>query len=248
MKGVLTNLGCVEDWNIDSCVFCKTLWALISLEARLKPFGTYILRSVSSDQYTHRTTIGLSNVYPLLADLSLRLEFKLEKAESFFDNFKESKSTVFIPQTNLARVIRILDFSGIDFDVLKNWLSVCMSLHTTVCCASRDQTNVRFLKFLDCETGRLVDTGPYPYVTLSYMWGVNEHSLLYSEQLGNDLPPTIEDAIADTPQICYRYIWIDRYCIDQQNKEQAMFQIRQMDSIYRDSNVTIVATVDTSPQ
>ncbi|KAF8852699.1 HET-domain-containing protein, partial [Acephala macrosclerotiorum] len=126
------------------------------------------------------------------------------------------------------------------------WLSVCLGIHTDIC-SSKNRTTVQYLKVLDCQNRTLVSADSLPHITHSYMWGANERPPLYTEQLGHDLPPTIEDSIAVTLKLGYRYLWIDRYCVNQQNKEQAMSQIQQMDSIYKDSEVTIVAAAGIGP-
>ncbi|KUJ10936.1 HET-domain-containing protein, partial [Mollisia scopiformis] len=153
---------------------------------------------------------------------------------------------VLIPRNVGTESVRLLNPSVVDYDLLKSWLSVCRSMHTQRCCSGIRKT-VNYLKFLDCETRKLVPAKSLPYITLSYMWGADERPPLYTEQLGYNLPPTIEDSITVTLKLGYRYLWIDRYCINQQNKEQAMSQIQQMDTIYEDSEMTIVAAAGVGP-
>ncbi|KAJ9641894.1 hypothetical protein H2201_003718 [Coniosporium apollinis] len=66
------------------------------------------------------------------------------------------------------------------------------------------------------------------------------------ERLPGDLPDTIEDAITVTQKLGFRYLWIDRYCINQKS-EEAHTQIRQMDLIYRNSGITIIAIAGETP-
>jgi hypothetical protein len=61
------------------------------------------------------------------------------------------------------------------------------------------------------------------------------------EFLSGDLPDTIEDAITVTRNLGFQYLWIDRYCIDQQNEKEASAQIRQMDLVYKNAEITIIA-------
>jgi len=44
-----------------------------------------------------------------------------------------------------------------------------------------------------------------------------------------------------TLDLGYRYLWIDRYCIDQDDMEEKAQQTAQMDDIYAGSDVTIIA-------
>ncbi|KAF2733797.1 heterokaryon incompatibility, partial [Polyplosphaeria fusca] len=92
------------------------------------------------------------------------------------------------------------------------------------------------------------------YVTLSYVWGsANE-----DDQSGGDpspdplslpsiLPRTIEDTITVTLKLGYRYLWVDKYCIDQSNPQQFKEEIKRMDLIYRDSVLTIVDATGADP-
>lgn len=45
----------------------------------------------------------------------------------------------------------------------------------------------------------------------------------------------------------FKFLWIDRYCIDQQDAEHALAQIGQMDAIYSNSEVTIIAVAGEDP-
>ncbi|KAE8445543.1 hypothetical protein EG329_013307 [Mollisiaceae sp. DMI_Dod_QoI] len=229
-------LGPFQNWDIDACIFCKALSNLIPAEHRENPSDKYVLQSLPSENSS-----WIRYYYPLLVDLPPTIILRMEDRGR-----TDHTGKCIIPQTNESSFIRILNPSVIDYDVLKGWLTVCGKMHTSSC-FSEDRTTVQYLKFLDCRSRKLVPADSLPYVTLSYMWGANERPPLYTEQLGTDLPPTIEDAIAVTLQLGYQYLWIDRYCINQQNKEQAMSQIQQMDSIYMDSEVTIVAAAGVGP-
>ncbi|KAH8670152.1 hypothetical protein BGZ60DRAFT_355170, partial [Tricladium varicosporioides] len=51
---------------------------------------------------------------------------------------------------------------------------------------------------------------------------------------------TVEDAIAVAQNLGYRYLWVDKYCISQGDKEEAQRQTRAMDQIYNGSDLTII--------
>ncbi|CZR68832.1 uncharacterized protein PAC_18732 [Phialocephala subalpina] len=241
-QDVIERLGPVENWDTDSCALCKALFNLIPMKIREKPLDTYALQSFSSEQATiEMYGPDVADHYPLLADLPRRVILQMRDTEAIESSFK-----ALIPQTGGENFVRILNPAIVDYDVLRGWLSVCLSIHTNIC-SSKYRTTVQYLKVLDCETRKLVSADNLPYITLSYMWGANERPPLYTEQLGHGLPPTIEDSITVTLKLGYRYLWIDRYCINQQNNEQAMSQIQQMDSIYKDSEVTIVAAAGVGP-
>lgn len=51
----------------------------------------------------------------------------------------------------------------------------------------------------------------------------------------------VQDAIIATQRLGWRYLWVDRYCIDQDDDEDKHDQIRAMDRIYACAVVTLVA-------
>ncbi|KAK1716027.1 uncharacterized protein BDZ83DRAFT_536031, partial [Colletotrichum acutatum] len=59
--------------------------------------------------------------------------------------------------------------------------------------------------------------------------------------LPDDLPPVIQDAMRATIKLGFRYIWIDRYCIWQDDGIHKMSQVERMDQIYGDAELSIIA-------
>jgi hypothetical protein len=104
------------------------------------------------------------------------------------------------------------------------------------------------LTVVDCTTRSLVLLPEHePYVTLSYVWGTVtskqtavEHEKDEFERLPLHLPSTIEDSIAACLGLNLRYLWVDRYCILGSHDMRAQ-QIKQMDKVYSESVLTIIA-------
>jgi hypothetical protein len=119
-------------------------------------------------------------------------------------------------------------------------------MHTQSCGFSIT-TGTNHLRVIDCHTRELVPAEGRSYAALSYTWGKNEKAPTYSKQLHETLPSTIEDAITVTLQLGCRYIWIDRYCINQESKTEAHEQIQHMDSIYQNALFTIIAVAGFGP-
>jgi hypothetical protein len=142
--------------------------------------------------------------------------------------------------------LRPLNNDCTDFDILRSWVSLCSAMHTQSCGFSTT-TATNHLRVIDCYTRELVPAEDQSYAALSYTWGQNEKAPTYSKQLHETLPSTIEDAITVTLQLGCRYIWIDRYCIDQESKIEAHEQIQHMDSIYQNSLFTIIAAAGFGP-
>jgi hypothetical protein len=121
---------------------------------------------------------------------------------------------------------------------------------------------------IDCHT-RTVDRHPWtddtkdwgasanstrhmPFVALSYVWGPQKKlSTKLPEQgprywslplkLPSQCPKTVEDAMSIVKQLGFRYLWVDRYCINHSDVSNKHDQIRVMDLIYRKAAFTIAA-------
>jgi len=62
-----------------------------------------------------------------------------------------------------------------------------------------------------------------------------------------DAPRTIEDSITVTKALGYRYLWVDRYCIPQNDPQLKHRLIQAMDVIYKSSAVTFIAAAGQGP-
>lgn len=94
---------------------------------------------------------------------------------------------------------------------------------------------------------------PVDYVALSYVWGQTSENEIQAtlrniktlEVEGNlsqiQLPRTIQDAIYACCQLGWRYLWVDRLCILQDDQDSKHGQIAYMDRIFGSALFTIVA-------
>jgi len=98
---------------------------------------------------------------------------------------------------------------------------------------------------VDCIDENLVMSKPGDqYIALSYyVWG-SRHDLgngsSHAISLTN-VPLTIRDTVQVMRNLGRRFLWVDRYCIDQTNELLKSLMISHMDDIYERSEVTIVA-------
>ncbi|CAN9372662.1 unnamed protein product [Alternaria sp. RS040] len=128
----------------------------------------------------------------------------------------------------------------------KSWISKCLQSHAEHC--GQDNSSGFPLKVIDCASRKLCEIAPgTPYVCLSYVWGNASVAHEISSTLSGRLPKTIEDSIWVTLQLGYSYIWIDRYCIDQQNDAEKHRLIMNMGAVYRGATLTIIAAAGDSP-
>lgn len=92
------------------------------------------------------------------------------------------------------------------------WLKKCMKEHGSVC--NQEVPAIEGMRLVDCERLLVIDTEPsraYAWLALSYVWGGPDLTQL------PETPRTITDAITVTKQLGYRYLWVDQYCIDQED-------------------------------
>jgi hypothetical protein len=132
--------------------------------------------------------------------------------------------------------------------LVASWLQYCSENHKMLC--SKGRSLVTGLRLIDCEsftvkTADLEDT----YVALSYVWGssVQENvprgvgNTIDNNQLPQSLPTVITDAVKVTKDLGFRYLWIDKFCIDQDDPGTKHDQIKQMGLVYENAELTIIA-------
>lgn len=136
-----------------------------------------------------------------------------------------------------------------DLSVVREWIQHCDNGHTHPDCNPTCNFYLPGFTVIDCETRTLVSwSNSTPYVTLSYVWGTE-----LAEAHGDDgrlpemLPKLIDDAINVSSFLGYRYLWIDRYCIPQDDGAIKAGLIRNMDKIYSESALTIIASASERP-
>src|SRR6202034_273621 len=117
------------------------------------------------------------------------------------------------------------------------------------------------MKLVDVKNRMIVpDNKSAPYVALSYVWGLNQanksetskgsgrkrpretsgSNTLYTP-LPKHVPKTIEDAMEFVEQLGLKYLWVDRYCVDQQDNEAKQAQIENMHLVFECAYLTMIA-------
>ncbi|KAL6826451.1 heterokaryon incompatibility domain-containing protein [Trichoderma camerunense] len=132
--------------------------------------------------------------------------------------------------------------SAFDLGTFQNWFSYCNRNHRLLCHSPKSE--LCGTRVIDCQEQSIADHKPgMPYLALSYVWGQpqEQKEVAYRNRLPAKLPLLIRDAMAATQAMGFRYLWVDRYCIDQDNPTVKHEQIRQMDAIYSNAEVTIIA-------
>lgn len=142
--------------------------------------------------------------------------------------------------------------------VAKGWLEECQA-HHSFCRRNEDtQTELpsRLIEIAEDGTARLVETGGQvgQYVALSYCWGQhpeeNRSTTIYNVQTRlragglprDELPAAIRDAVTVTEKLGIKYIWVDAFCIIQDDISDKHGELGKMSQYYRNSYLTIAAS------
>ena len=148
---------------------------------------------------------------------------------------------------------------SINFSLLRAWCERCCNHHETCASGATKTSNANLdgpvIRCIDCRTMRVVEIKSSDrYLALSYVWGAQSTRVNVADTdsaqplpsnrmrpLPNNLPKVIEDAMAVVSRLGERYLWVDQYCIDQDNAKEKHAQIANMASIYEGAYATIVA-------
>jgi len=141
--------------------------------------------------------------------------------------------------------------SRINYERLLEWLDFCDKNHMESC-KKLPRDEKLLIHCIDCTTRDLVELPPDDdYLALSYVWGPASIETQQQTEKENlqalkklplvGIPPVIEDAMRIAKALKYRYLWVDKYCIDQRDSYARHHQIRNMDLIYAQAHVTLVA-------
>ena len=153
---------------------------------------------------------------------------------------------------------------------LNNCLRVCNEEHAHACVPAamlNPDPDRRPAYLIDVAQNSIVETKhllqhppdaqPLRYLALSYVWPKNCHDpplyltrtnltqfktsgFLKSQCVFEQVPAVIQYAIALTVELHERYLWVDRFCIVQDDPN-IQLQISHMDDIYGEAYLTIIA-------
>jgi hypothetical protein len=220
------NLSPVVNWKIDSCALCSLLSSTMDLH--YWPSGRKVpLRTYSSNKMGDKSWHSI-NTNLLQAGYSER--YIVSQPEGIEGPVKIIKDEI----------------ETIIFETVKVWISLCQKKHTKIC-SIENPSPVPGLKLIDCITSDIILAEDRPYMALSYVWGLGSEVSENPKKLPKTLPNTIKDAIIVAKKLGYRYLWVDRYCIDQENDDEKADQCGKMDLIYQNAELTIIAAVGEDP-
>ncbi|OCK97834.1 HET-domain-containing protein [Cenococcum geophilum 1.58] len=152
------------------------------------------------------------------------------------------------------RVIgRSIEPDAIDYELIKSWVRFCTNCHVKTC-RILDDSCTPPCRLIDCSTRKVVEAPKNcQYVAMSYVWGIKEKDarnyLVCTETglLPKHLPTVIEDAMTVVRSLDLQYLWVDRYCIIQNDDTDVLKHMGIMDLIYNHAHMTIIAAAGSDP-
>ncbi|CAH0000691.1 unnamed protein product [Clonostachys byssicola] len=147
----------------------------------------------------------------------------------------------------------------IDFPTLERWINTCDDGHE-LCKNQYKADRVQRLRLVDVNKMCIINVSSrdhyHQFATLSYVWGREPFLRLSRDNLKHLMTPGSLDktppplTVRDALQICHglqiQFIWVDSLCIIQDDKSDMIEIVDSMDSIYRQSVITIVAASGTN--
>ncbi|KAK7423670.1 hypothetical protein QQX98_000860 [Neonectria punicea] len=217
----------VPEWTSSSCPLCSFWLDMVPAEERDTCDSISIFRGrlATRNGSTNRTPIDAPTMVPRTT-----LGVKTGENEWSLDH------QPFVNYTKAPQMPVLVDHAKVNYEPLRKWREMVQHI-------AREEMLVLPVSVIDCHKREVVPVrGPCDYVALSYVWGpaVAQGAPGKGKSLPALLPRTVEDAITVVKELGLRYLWIDRYCLDQSNKAEFKAQLDQMADIYRHALVTII--------
>ncbi|KAH7371372.1 heterokaryon incompatibility protein-domain-containing protein, partial [Pyrenochaeta sp. MPI-SDFR-AT-0127] len=142
------------------------------------------------------------------------------------------------------RAPQYVDPKSVDYTLLQHWLHFCKN-HSKITCNSHGMQSTPGFKVIDCRTKCVVEIPQHEchYVALSYVWS----SQALSAYRNGGYLKSVEDFFEACLALGLNYLWVDVYCINQQNAAEKRTQINMMDCIHSQAQLNIIAAVGKDP-
>lgn len=168
---------------------------------------------------------------------------------------------------------RLLQKDNIRYDILQRWIDQCDQHHSycssSVAISKVDPPAAKWLidcksckECKECNRGKkdnncehdeyeiVLSKAGMEYFALSYVWGRHcDNENMKPKELGSrkilpaNLPASVADAMTVVKALGYRYLWVDRFCINQHSgSAEKIEQVGRMDDIFEHAVATIIAT------
>jgi hypothetical protein len=156
------------------------------------------------------------------------------------ESFKQENCIFRFSEYNRESIVPMKLRPYVDLDAIREWIDFCEDHHGPGCpkrhAKAKDGTELRGFRVIDCNNETIVPASlDQSFVAISYVWGQTQ------TQISSKWPQVVIDAIEVTKALGFGYLWVDRYCIDQNNADEKHDQITNMDTIYESAQLTIMA-------
>lgn len=141
-----------------------------------------------------------------------------------------------------------------DTGLCREWLKQCHTEHHTCPPISNRSLQTRLIDVGEPITGidpKLIETGGQQgqYITLSHCWGQSKPPSTTKTNLSShmssmplqSMPKTFRDAVKLVRLLGHRYLWIDSYCIIQDDEADWHRECASMAAIYSNCVVTLAS-------
>jgi hypothetical protein len=163
---------------------------------------------------------------------------------SMKDEIVEQGVVIFAPrEDSTIPSILPLNPTTINYQHLESSVLHCKESHHSCRKTLGRNYDLPYINLIDCHTHRVIRGNlGMEYFALSYVWGPAAKSRQQEEEFSlESAPSTVRDAIQVVRNLGMQYLWVDRYCINQNDHEEKELMIGRMDQIYESGEATIVA-------
>jgi len=149
-------------------------------------------------------------------------------------------------QCSPCSILSRVDPVRANLSMTMSWVRHCRDSHNRKECAAEEDehrpslpSDLMLIDYHDMQVIRCEKC--MPYCSFSYTWGSQYRDIRPTEFTKGILPPAIKDALEATKMLGHRYLWVDQYCVPQDNPTERHRQISMIDSIYAGAALTLVA-------
>ena len=248
--------------SLEICVFSGSILPRI----RYQDGGWKISRRVYYEAKRNQTWTKEEGKPDEVNEMELLNEFNNLRASDEEDGMKSWDENDKMAPSEPSEPSEMMEFSvsdrigrrkigaDIDWAFLKGRLERCYSEHSSCALSS---TGVRPAKFrlIDVHRRRIVSAySESRYIALSYVWGSNpdrskmtlQSTLRILEQDGalidRRISKTVDNAIRACCFLKEDYLWVDQYCIVQDNESDKLEQVSAMSTIYSSAVFVMIVT------
>lgn len=190
-----------EQLLASACIFCRLLGSikdqsLNGRECRLYAYSANIIYARIRSPTLKKHDIASSVLLGIVASTARSTMLQADDFIGVVDSQHEGQSMSIGP--------REIRRDGIDYAVIKSWISFCERKHKRLCNPSTNDMAQK-LRVINIDTQDIINaTENCEYVALSYVWGAHAAT-------AGRFSKVVEDSFIVTKKLGYKYLWVDKY-------------------------------------